>query len=312
MNCQHAYGDLTCRSYAQKSGLWLFYGKTEMSSLWSQLLLHLNADSNPLGTTYYGEALCQAICNVALHLLLEGDYAKSYACLILVKNRFPNEPNSKIWMLCECTFTFIRSLRHEEWIEAEEAAHKMAVYDTIESYLRLAELYIQKKDFTAAHRCISHVLDGNTDSETKLRIDYHVRAMILLGEARYTSSFPHVVPPAILSACLAYANDFYADYLSLIAQLHLANVLFLMKMPAQALKLLDQCLIYILTHGGSYDRARAMLLYVKCVVANAGHKSGVEREKIIMEATEMLTNVVAAFNKVEAYSRMKDALYLQV
>ncbi|KAF5289260.1 hypothetical protein FQA39_LY15190 [Lamprigera yunnana] len=311
VNCQHAYGDLTCTSYAQKSGMWLFYGKTEMSSLWSQLLLHLNPDSNPLGVTYFGEALCQSICNVAMHLLNQGDYFKAETVLLLAKERFPREPLSHIWLLCECIFTFMHCLYHEEWSEAEAAAQRMSVYDDCESQLRLTELFLQKRDFSAAHKSISKLIDGHNDSQFRLRIDYHIRAMILFSEIRYTSSFPNVFPPVALHACLAYASDFHVDYLSALTYLHLANVLYLMKLSAQALKLLDLCLFHVLTHGGHYDRARAMLLYVKCIVANSVIVCKEERKIIVANAAGMLNKVVVNFMKVEAYARVKSVLHLQ-
>ncbi|CAH1961189.1 unnamed protein product [Acanthoscelides obtectus] len=40
INCQHNYKDLISNNYAMKAALWQVYGKTEMSSLWSQLLLY--------------------------------------------------------------------------------------------------------------------------------------------------------------------------------------------------------------------------------------------------------------------------------
>lgn len=62
-------------SYAQKAALWNLYGKTEMASLWSQLLLNLNTDNLTLGRPYIGEGICLAMCNLANIFLLEGkDY----------------------------------------------------------------------------------------------------------------------------------------------------------------------------------------------------------------------------------------------
>ncbi|KAK5639964.1 hypothetical protein RI129_010775 [Pyrocoelia pectoralis] len=311
VNCQHAFGDLTCSSYAQKSGMWLFYGKSEMSLLWSQLLLHLTPDTNPLGITYFGEALCQSICNVAIQLLNEAEYEKSYSVLMLAKERFPHEPLSHTWLFCECIYTFTRCLHRQEWIEAETAAQRMAVYDVCESRLRIVELFIQKRDFSAAYKCINELIDVHNDFNSRLRIDYHVRAMILYAEIRYASCYPDVIPPIALHACLSYANDFFVDYLGAVSYLRLANIQLLMKLPAQALKLLDKCLLHILTHGGIYDRARAMLCYSKCIVANSKDCASVERKKTILSAAEMLSEVVAGFMKVEAYAKVKDALYLQ-
>ncbi|XP_018335499.1 anaphase-promoting complex subunit 5 isoform X2 [Agrilus planipennis] len=308
VNCQHSYGDLISASYAHKSSLWLFYGKTEMSSLWSQLLLHLNMETAVLGKSFCGEPLCLSICNLANYFTLQGEYSLTNSLISLAKEHFPNEPVSNSWILCENLFVFIRSLHNCHWFEAETAAQKISVVDPWESKLRLTELLLYRKDYSEAHQRATEIL------KHKLRIDYQIRAMILLAEIQCNSSFPESVPPGIISllnSSLVYANDFHLNYLSSIVHLHLANVQLLLGMPGQALELLEGGLVHILTHGGHFDRARAVLLYVKCVVANAGHKPEGERNKIILEAAKMLDDVRSGFEKVEAFSRVKDVLYLQ-
>lgn len=71
LNCQHSMIDLMTNSYAQKAALWCLYGKIEMCSLSSQLLLHLNTSNPTQGVqSYNGEGTCQAICNIA-NILME-------------------------------------------------------------------------------------------------------------------------------------------------------------------------------------------------------------------------------------------------
>jgi hypothetical protein len=54
--------------YAEKAATWCLYGKTKMSSLSTQLLLHLNiANQSQL---HNGEGNCQAFCSVA-NILME-------------------------------------------------------------------------------------------------------------------------------------------------------------------------------------------------------------------------------------------------
>lgn len=86
----------------------------------------------------------------------------------------------------------------------------------------------------------------------------------------------------------------------------------LIGLTSQSLSILDKCLIQILGHGGCYDRARAMLLYVKCLVADSHKLDDNQRKDVILESVKLLNNVKDDFKKVEAYSRMKDVLYLQV
>lgn len=315
LNCQHTYRDLMSNSYSQKSNLWLLYGKTEMSSLWSQLLLHLNTDNLTLGTGYNGEGTCQAICNIANNLLMEGDYKSSLTVLQLARRKFPNEPISHNWVLCESLFTFTKAIYNGDWSVAEAAASQMAAVNKWESCLKMAELHIAKGDYQSASMCVNNVIDHcQHDPEAKLIISFKIRAMILLAELQCASESFNVPASTItvLNTALASANLYHLDYLSSIIQLHLANVQLLMGIPSQSLKILDKHLVQILAHGGSYDRARAMLLYVKCLVADAGKNPQVDKYKILLEATEMLKKVKEDFHKVEARSKVKDVLYLQV
>lgn len=204
-------------------------------------------------------------------------------------------------------------MHHENWADAEVAAQKMAVLRKWESCLRLAELYLYKQDFVSAHACISEVLD-KCQSDAKLRIDFHVRALILLAEVQCASSFPNTVPSGIailLNSCLSYANDYHLDYYAAVIHLHLANVQLLLGMPAQALKMVDRCIVQILAHGGYFDRARAMMLLCKCWVANSAKETEAVRKKIITEAVDMLEEVRRLFERVEAYARVKSVLYMQ-
>lgn len=85
-------------------------------------------------------------------------------------------------------------------------------------------------------------------------------------------------------------------------------------MPTQALRLLDEWLLVVLAHGGAYDRARALLLLAKCRVAaaTASPTSQAERHSIVTQAISTLERAKSLFNQVEATSRVKDVLYLQV
>lgn len=103
MNCQNTYVDLIGASHAQKSALWSFYGKTEMASLSSQLLLTLVSENS-----CYAEPTCHALCNVALAFLLRGHQTMAYATLSLAKDRFPNGPSARVWSLCENLLRFER------------------------------------------------------------------------------------------------------------------------------------------------------------------------------------------------------------
>lgn len=316
INYQHNHWDLIANSYMERACLWLLYGKTEMSCLWSQLYLFLNTDTTELSKTCYGEAFCHSVCNVANHVLIQGEYNLVNCLLNFVRERFPHEPICHNWMWCESLFTFIRALHRENWVEAEAAAQKMAVVHKWESCLRLAELYLYKQDFVSAHACISEILDKRqSDENSKLRIDFHVRALILLAEIQCASSFPDNVPSGVallLNSCLSYAYDYHLDYYTALIYLHLANIQLLMGMPAQAMIMVEQGIVQILAHGGCFDRARAMFIYAKCMVANSSEENESVRKGIILDAIDMLDKAKELFEKIEAHTRVKNVLYMQV
>lgn len=93
---------------------------------------------------------------------------------------------------------------------------------------------------------------------------------------------------------------------------HIANTQFLLGMPGQALRLLDRAAVQVLAHGGHYDRACLMLLYVKCLVASVQHQPDEKRVHVVKEAAAMLNEVRRDFKEVAAYLRQRDTLYLQV
>lgn len=295
-----------------KSALWQFYGKSEMSSLWSQLFLHLNIDSEPSLTSFYGEGFCLAICNIANQMLLEGEYNIVNSILQFAKRRYPNEPNCLTWMLSENLFVFTRAMHHEEWFDAECAAQKIMVINKYEGYLRLAELYYYKEDFKEAHKCINDLLDMFSE-EDKCSY-YYIRAKILLAEIQFTSSCPDI-PPGILTILentLVLTRQYRLDYYSSYIQLNIANILFIMAFYDQCNKVLDKCLIQILAHGGRFDRARATLLLLKCRIIDNDRVSHREDKRAYDETIELLDSVKDEFKKLEAYSRVKDMLYLKV
>ncbi|CAH1119671.1 unnamed protein product [Phaedon cochleariae] len=316
INCQHNYKDLISNNYSMKSSLWQLYGKTEMSSLWSQLLLYQNMDSVSPSKAFYGEGFCLAVCNIANHLLMQGEYSLVNCVLSFAKQRFPHEPQSHLWMLSENLYHFTRAMYNEKWAEAQSAAQKIMVVDKWEGYLRLAEVYFYKQDYVEADNCVETLLDQYENDNTDKFSDryYYVRAKILKAEIQFASTFPDSIPSGtvtILNNCLIESQTCQLDYQSVLIQLHIANCMLSMGLTGQALTVLGQCLVQIVGHGGCYDRARAMLLYVKCLVADSHRMAEDERKKLILDCAGMLEQVKEDFRKVEAFSRMQDVLFLQ-
>lgn len=74
LNCQNSMFELLANSFAQKAALWLLYGKTEMSSLSSQLLLRLQTQDAMPHSSYSSESTCLALCCVANAFIQEVDF----------------------------------------------------------------------------------------------------------------------------------------------------------------------------------------------------------------------------------------------
>ncbi|KAJ4439043.1 hypothetical protein ANN_14999 [Periplaneta americana] len=317
LNCQHSMIDLMTNSYAQKAALWCLYGKSEMSSLSSQLLLHLNTSNPTQGVqSYNGEGTCQAICNVANMLTEEGDYNLASFVLLKARERFPHEPVSHAWIFCEQILSFTKAMHHSKWQEAENAVERLAAIDKWESQLRKAELCVAMGDYPGAATHVHNVLDycrQRAEAEC-ICPALRVRALILAAELQCCCAVATSAPAgsiSLLTTALALAQLHYLDYLAALVSLHLANLQLQMGLPSQALKLINQSLNIILSHGGNYDQGRALLLYAKCKVAAAVGQATDMRKEILCEAIDMLNKAKMSFEKIESNCRVKDVLYLQ-
>ncbi|PSN35870.1 Anaphase-promoting complex subunit 5 [Blattella germanica] len=317
LNCQHSMIDLMTNSYAQKAALWSLYGKSEMSMLSSQLLLHLNTSNPTQGVqSFNGEGTCQALCNVANTLTEEGEYNLASQILVSAKERFPHETHSHAWIFSEQILAFTKAMHHEKWQIAENAVTSLEAIDKWESKLRRAELCVAKGDFPGADEHVHNVLDycrQHSEAECVCP-SLRVRALILAAELQSSCATTTSAPSgaiSLLTTALALAQLHYLDYLAALIGLHLANIQLQMKLPSQALKLINQSLLVILSHGSCYDQGRALLLFAKCKVAAASGKSAEQRKGVLIDAVNMLKEVKISFQKIEAYGRVKDVVYLQ-
>ncbi|CAG9773305.1 unnamed protein product [Ceutorhynchus assimilis] len=315
LNCQHNFKDLIFNNNMMKSSLWRLYGKTEMNTLWAQLLLYLNIDTTTHTAAHYGEGYLQAVCNTALNMLSQGEYDLVNLLLQYAKKKYPNEPLAHNWMLVENFASFTRALYHEKWKEAESAAQKILVLDKWEGYLKLAELLYHQQEYDEATKCDNVVLHNyNHDEHLNDGKFCLLRAKILATEIQYSSSFPDVSGSMYgLNNCLIEAEKSELAYLISMVHLHMANVLLAFGVNTQAIKVLNnpRCMVEILANGSIYDRARANLLYIKCMIADSSRLDTESRAAVICRGAKSLDKVKNDFLKVEAFSRAKDALYFQ-
>lgn len=328
LNCQNSMFELLANSFAQKAALWFLYGKTEMSSLSSQLLLRLHTQDAVPHSGFSSESTCLALCSVTNAFIQEGKYQLASVLLQRARQLFPHEPISHAWMYTEQLLYFFEALHNGRWQEAEQAVSRMSSVHKWDSLLRKAELLLAKGDAVGAMAAVHSVLDapaseGDLGSGVGLhsthstgggaRLSVRVRALILSAEAQSVNGPAPATAVCVLTTALAVAQQNYLDLLAALVACHLANLQLQLGLPAQALQLLDEWLLVVLAHGGAYDRGRALLLLAKCRVAaiTAGPSSRDERQKVVTEAINSLDRAKALFTQVEAISRVKDVLYLQ-
>lgn len=307
LNCQHSQSHFMCVSYAQKAALWHMYGKREMCSVSSQLVLNL--DTSEGGIYHNGEPVCIALCNMAKFYANNGQYSASLDIINNAKNRFPsNSQYASIWMICEQEVLFDRYLLNGKWGAAEQSIINLRALDEDEAEIRNAILNKEKGEVTEALSVLHKLLEKCKTNQNKYIPEFRCRILLTLTElyiqtGNNTSAISHTLD------CISFAKEHHHQYMVAIATVHLAYIQFQMKLSVQAINLLDKYMIYILSHGSVFDKARTMYCYTKCLV---GAKAGAsDRISGLNSAVSILNTVIEYFRKIEAFGRVKDAIYFQ-
>lgn len=310
LNCQHSMIDLMSMTYAEKSALWAYYGKMELSSVCAQLLL-LHNTGNKKQNIFNGTSTCQAVANVANILVEFGEYDLVDIIIAHAKQRFPNDPSNKIWMLCEQLYEFTQMMRREKWSEADAIASRISSLDPLESKFRQAEVSLAKGDYPNTLYLIN-----NIEKTSNITPENKVRAMILLSQIMCISASPGnetvgINSLVILNEALELATHNHLSYYEALIKMHLANIQLLMGLPSLAMNLVDEAIIHILAHSGCYEQGRALILYAKCLVATATSTFRKGRKEIILSAIKALSKAKNHFDKVEAFGKIRTVLSLQ-
>ncbi|XP_034191300.1 anaphase promoting complex subunit 5 ida [Osmia lignaria lignaria] len=309
LNCQHSMTDLMSITYAEKCALWAYYGKTEMSSVCGQLLL-LHNTGDKKQHMFNGPSTCQAVVNIANILVEFGEYSMVDIVLAHAKDRFPNEPCNKIWMLSEQLYVFTQLTRQEKWSEAEAIALNISSLDLLECKFRLAEVYLGKGDYPKGLECINGI-----EKDEQITPQNKIRTMILSSQIMCASVSPEnriagSNSLVLLNTALELAVKNHLSYYEALIKMHLANIQLIMNMPTLAVNLVEEVIIQILAHGGYYDQGRAFVLYAKCLVATAPANDKARKE-VILKAIKTLSKAKDYFMKVEAYGRLRTTLCLE-
>lgn len=311
LNCQHSMTELMGSAYAQRAALWTYYGNNCMASLVSQLLLHLNTSDPIRGGVYHiGEGTCLAIRNLAQSFALEGQICLAGAMLDHAKELFPaHTEHSHVWKFCEQIMKFEKALYHGRWQEAKKVVIGVEVINADEAQYRRSQLLVHEGNEFEAFQWIKKSL---SELEKQKSAPYfHVRTLLLKAQLLCrTSNYTQAIPPLMI--CLSLCKNNNLLYYEALTILHLASVQLMLNLPNQALHLLDQIFITLLSHGSNYDKGCLYLTYAKCTVASAQMEESAEnRMKAMHRALKTGNRAIDYFMSLDAVHRAKDAICWQ-
>lgn len=308
LNCQHSQSGFMCISSGQKAALWGMYGRSENISMYSQLVLNL--DTSESGVYYNGESVCIAICNIATLHASSGQYTAALDIISKAKQRFqPNSEYAYIWMTCEQQILFDRALLNRKLSHCESIVSNLEGLNKVESDIRNAILLKEKGEVTKSLDSLNGLLDSLKKKDSISPV-FVCRVLIVLAEVYIQTDNSTVAMDYVLE-CITKASQNHLQYLVSMASVLLAFIQLQMKMPKQAISVLNKQMMNILSHGPVYDQARTLLLYAKCQVASSANEDENDRKTILLSAVCIVNKAVELFKQVEAYFRTKDAIYFQ-
>ncbi|XP_013393534.1 anaphase-promoting complex subunit 5 [Lingula anatina] len=310
LNCQHSMVDLMATSFAQKSALWSLYGNRQMSSLTSQLLLNLASSDG--GVYHTGEAESLGLCNLATMHAEQGMYDMAFEIISYVKQKFPKpSQHATVWSICEQKIMFDQAVHCGNWQVAMETVNNISAIDSKEGEYRKAVLLKEKGQVEDAFQILHSFLVERKKKLESCSADLYSRVLLALGELYCQTDNPSAAIPHILE-CVSVAKSHHMLLTLIMAKMHLAFIQFTMNMPAQALRMIEEDLVTVLTHGSVYNKARTQYLYAKCKVAAATQEKDTYQKKTArMSAVLLMNTVIDNLVSIQAHWRTKDAVYYQ-
>ncbi|XP_048484443.1 anaphase-promoting complex subunit 5 isoform X1 [Plutella xylostella] len=311
INYLHSMTDLTLASLSNTAALWSLYGKTEMASIYCQLLLNLNTKSGvsggaEAGAWHWTAACAAAAAGLAAAAAWRGD--DSLATALASRHQ---DPQIKAAAHAAAA---TRALYACKWEEAEQSINQLASYERWESQLLKAEMYFLKGDATESLEALHDILDYcKTEDDSLHFVSLKLRAMILQSQVEETFDGAHSMNNSniiVLNEVLSTATKYNLHYIAATAEMHIANVQLHMGCVRSALDLVRRVLPTIMAHGGAYDMARGLLLYTKCRVSTAPG-GGEARAQALLACAGALEAVKRNFLKVSAQGRLLETLYFQ-
>ncbi|CAG5119775.1 unnamed protein product [Candidula unifasciata] len=311
INCMHSNYNMMSSGCIQRAAMWHYYGKRELCSLDSQIVLNLNTKLK--GVYYNGQAVCIAMCNLAQQHADLGDYTAAAEIFNQAKLRFPqNTSHAELWQSCQQRIQFDRAIYNRRLNEAEQILTNLQAVDELEAKIRKPILLREQGQVTDAFAILGQLL-AECDKEKKTYFaDFMCRVLLEIAQL-YVATGNHSSAIPYITDCIAHAKKHYLQLYGALAIVCLAFIQLHMNLPEQATRLIESQLTRILTNATAYDKARVLYVYAKCKVAAAKTSNAtlasVKTEMI--SALEVLSTATSLFKAVEAHIREKDAIYFQ-
>lgn len=299
LNCQHSIVNLISNCIAERAALWTLYGKNELASLSSQLLL--NSNLRTMERNHNGEGLCQALCSVAMWTALQGDYTTSAVILNTATEKFPRYPISRNWILVDCLISSQQAIHMEKWSDAASACDRLYHLDKNLSILQRANMNIARGNRTFSLSLLDQLLEQDDETLEPLM---RVRAMILQAQSLIDSQNVPSESLVILNRARVLAEEKYLDYEHSIVEMNIGFILYRMKMYQQALKIVKLNMENVLTNGGIYEKAKILFLFVRCLIASFATKE--QKLEKIKRTSNQVELAITYFSKLECWNKVKD------
>ncbi|GBM09638.1 Anaphase-promoting complex subunit 5 [Araneus ventricosus] len=312
-NCQHSMTDMLGSAISLRAGLWGHYGFSFLQLLFSEILLYMKT-ADPLrgGVYHIGEGNCLALRNLALEYSCRGLYTDASGVLAVARDLFPtHSEHSHIWQLADLIIKFEKALYQGKWLKAQQTQKGIAIFDKDEGQLRKAQLLFHQGNLAEADTILKGLLDG---SEAKqISPFFYVRVLLLRSEL--LSATPNnIMALPLLMTGLSKCETYHLSGLLSLTLIQVAALQLELGLPKQALVLLDQIYISILTNGSLYDKGCCCFLYARCLACTSmqnEYKNSEYSKKVILKAISMSNKALECLKTIKAVQKMKSVLCWQ-
>ncbi|GFS47616.1 anaphase-promoting complex subunit 5 [Nephila pilipes] len=312
-NCQHSMTDMLGSAISLRAGLWGHYGFSSLQVLFSEMLLYLKTADPMRGNTYHiGEGVCLALRNMALEYASRGFYTDSTRILVVARDLFPtHSEHSHIWQLADLIIKFEKAIFQSKWLKAQQTQKGIAIFDKDEGQLRKAQLLFYQGNFAEADVILKQLLDS---CETKQISPFFYVRILLLRSELLSATPNYIMALPLLMTSLAKCETYHLSGLMAVTYIHVASLQLELGLPKQALVLLDQIYISLLTNGTLYDRGCCCFLYARCLAFSCiqnEDKNSEYSKKENLKAISLSNKALENFKAIKAAQKMKSVLCWQ-